>query len=285
MTTPWIKLEAFSDYFPEVEGSVKVHHCKDGRHNDRFYLTRTSDGRVLGYCFHCGGRGVYTPSRRAFKESQSNVRKPPPTTTKDPFKAWDVPPLDEWETSSRWCIQEWGKIPLDIRKWWFLAGLNINEFNELGIKLLDGRMPAIPLRKDNEDLPTGLALRSFNKSLPKWILLGEKIQGCLGTETSTLVLTEDYLSALRCSRQYSALPLMGTSLSTENFKRVTNWSKSTQGRVVVWLDNDSPQVIHKAKNIYERLNLLVNCTLILTTKEPKHLKNDSDIAEIITDGN
>jgi len=53
----------------------------------------------------------------------------------------------------------------------------------------------------------------------------------------------------------------------------------------VWLDNDSPQVIHKAKNIYERLNLLVNCTLILTAKEPKHLKNDSDITEIITDGN
>ena len=277
--TTWIELEEFSDHFP-TEGTVKVHHCKDGRHNDRLYLTRTDDGKVIGYCFHCGGKGVYTPStcdRRAIKPGLKQ-------DSTDPFKAWDVPPLSEWETSHRWHTPEFVKIPLDIRKWWFLAGLNISEYKDLGVKLLEGKMPTIPLRKDNKEV-TGLALRTFDKALPKWILLGQKTQAILNNNSKILILTEDYLSALRCSRNYSALPLMGTSLSVDNFKRVTTWSTETGGRVVVWLDNDSPQVIHKAKNIYERLNLLVNCTLILTAKEPKHLKNDSDITEIITDGN
>ena len=277
--TTWIDLEQFADDFPG-EGTVKLHHCKNGRHNDRLYLTRTDDGKVLGYCFHCGGRGVYTPQacdRRALK------LKPKQQTT-DPFKAWNVPALDEWYTSNRWHTPDFGKIPLDIRKWWFLAGLNISEYKDLGVKLLDGKMPVIPLRNDNIEI-TGLALRTFDEKLPKWILLGSKSQAPFTIKTDppqVLVITEDYLSAVRCSRLGSALPLMGTNLSTENFKQVTNWHKETGGKVVVWLDNDSEVVVRKAKQIYDRLAPLVTCDIVLLKIEPKHLTNDSEIKEIIS---
>jgi hypothetical protein len=275
--TNWIKLEEFSDHFP-TEGSVNIHHCKTGLHNDRLYLTRTEDGNVIGYCFHCGGKGVYTPSacdRRALKPGP----KQDPT---DPFKAWDVPVLDEWYTSNRWHTPDFGKIPLDIRRWWFLAGLYISEYKDLGVKLLDGKMPAIPLCEDNKEV-TGLALRTFDKALPKWILLGSKSQAPFTVKTNPqiLILTEDYLSAVRCSRLGSALPLMGTNLSTENFKQITNWYKETGGKVVVWLDNDSEAVVHKAKQIYDRLTLLVKCDIILIKAEAKHLTHDFEISEII----
>jgi hypothetical protein len=49
----------------------------------------------------------------------------------------------------------------------------------------------------------------------------------------------------------------------------------------VWLDNDSEAVVHKAKQIYDRLTLLVKCDIILIKAEAKHLTHDFEISEII----
>ena len=272
----WINLSEYVDKFPD-SGSVRLHHCKEGRQNDRFYLTRADDGKILGFCHHCGGKGVHVPTA----EERRNIR-PSTERQSDPFKSWDVPPLEQWHTSDSWHTPEWGKIPLDIRRFWFVNGLNISEYNDLGVKLLNGKTMAIPLRKSNSEV-TGIALRPLKEGLPKWIILGEKQQVPFSQidKTKVLVLTEDYCSALRCSRFGAALPLMGTSLSTASYKQVVGWWKEGR-RVYVWLDNDSDVVVSKAKRIYEKLALTVECAIILVKVEPKHFRNNSEILEVIS---
>jgi hypothetical protein len=77
--------------------------------------------------------------------------------------------------------------------------------------------------------------------------------------------------------------LLGTSLSAGSFEQVTSWWKGKEGRCVyVWLDNDSDIVVGKAKQIYERLALTVECGIILVKAEPKHYRNNSEILEVIS---
>ena len=274
----WINLAEYSDQFPE-SGSVRLHHCKDGWQNDKFYLTRTDDGGVVGFCHHCGGKGVHSPTATERRSAKPNSKQ-----QSDPFKSWGVPPLDEWSVSNRWQMPEWAKIPLDIRRFWFLNGLNISEYNDLGVKLLDGKMMALPLCKRDSEV-TGIALRPLKEDLPKWIILGEKQQVPFSQidNADLLIITEDLCSALRCSRFGAALPLLGTSLSAGSFEQVTSWWKGKEGRCVyVWLDNDSDIVVGKAKQIYERLALTVECGIILVKAEPKHYRNNSEILEVIS---
>ena len=278
----WIDLLEYREHFPD-SGTIKIHHCKTGRHNNRLYLTRTPERKVIAYCFHCGGRGVYTPDAGE-RRTLASATPPPPPLRMDSFKSWNVPPLSEWHKSDRWSTPEWEKIPLDIRRWWFLAGLNVSEYKDLGVKLLDRKMPAIPLCKNKSlDGVTGLAVRTFDENNPKWILFGERVNAPftqLANCSDVLVLVEDFLSAMRVSRLAGALPLLGTSLSSEQFKLVTGWWRKGR-RVLVWLDNDSPQVIHRAKELYERLALVVDCGIVLTPIEPKHFKNDTQIEGVI----
>jgi hypothetical protein len=74
---------------------------------------------------------------------------------------------------------------------------------------------------------------------------------------------------------------MGTSLSSRNFKDVLSLSKSTGCKVLVWLDNDSPLVIQKAKEIQESVANIVNCGIILLTREAKHYRNDKDLLNVL----
>ena len=276
----WINLAEYADQFPE-SGSVRLHHCKEGWQNDKFYLTRTDDGKVVGFCHHCGGKGVHSPTATERRSVKPNSKQ-----QSDPFKSWGVPPLDEWSVSNRWQMPEWEKIPLDIRRFWFVNGLNISEYNDLGVKLLDGKMMALPLRKRDSEV-TGIALRPLKEDFPKWIILGEKQQVPFSQldNADLLIITEDLCSALRCSRFGAALPLMGTNLSAGSFEQVTSWWKRKEGRCVyVWLDNDSDIVVGKAKQIYERLALTVECGIILVKAEPKHYRNNADILEVIRRG-
>lgn len=274
-----IDLAPYEEHFPET-GSVRINHCKEGDSNRKFYLTRVEGGGVVGYCHHCCQSGFYRPSVAQRRISGRTSHCQPDSA--DPFKRWGVPELAKWETCDRWETVPFGDLPLLTRKWWFSNGLNVSEYEAAGIKLLDGNRLTIPLSGDNKSI-TGLAIRPLKDNLPKWILLGSKLVAPftqVETPPDTLVLTEDYCSALRISRSYATLPLMGTSLNSNGFSLITKWYKEGR-RVLVWLDNDSQAVVHRAKDIRKQLSPFVDCGIILLKKEPKHFIHDSEIREVI----
>jgi len=272
----WINLQAYQEYFPE-SGQVRINHCKSGEANRKFYLTRQETGEVVGYCHHCGGRGVH-------KASYSEMRQLKPDKTykgECAFQKWKVPRLDLWDSDERWQQVPFEDLPLLTRRWWFKSGLNVSEYEMAGIKMLDGNKFTIPLYCEGN--LTGLAIRPMKDTLPKWLMLGSKNVSPF-TQTNpgndTLILTEDYLSALRLSRYYSTLPLLGISLNDKVFSLITKWNKAGR-KVVIWLDNDSLQVKQNAKQIYKKLEQFVKCGIVLIEKEPKHFLHDHEMREVI----
>jgi hypothetical protein len=276
----WIDLEPYEEYFPQVvgaAGTVNIHHCKEGRHNDRLYLTLTEEGKIIAFCHHCGGTGVHTPRQQQRKPLRASL-----TPSSDSFKKWGVPPLKDWSTCGRWKRVPFEDLPLLTRKWWFQNGLNVSEYEDAGVRCLDGSQFTIPLTWEGQ--VSGLAIRPFKEKLPKWIQLGSKQVAPFTQADSSpdiLVITEDYLSALRLSRYYAALPLMGTSLNSKHFLDITKWYK-TNRKILVWLDNDSSMVVQKAKDIRKRLAVAFRCGMISINREPKHFRNDSQIREVVS---
>jgi hypothetical protein len=269
-----IDLAQYAAHFPTAVGeSVRINHCKQGEGKRKFYLTRKANG-VVGYCHHCGGSG--------FSGTQQTLPLEVTTETTTPNKQWSS---QNWQDFSTAPFQ---KLAKEIRVWWFKAGLNVSEYNRLGVKVKNTSSLSIPLFDKPEGLPdrgvTGVATRHFKENFPKWMIDGSKVVFPFtqaDDPANLLVLTEDYLSAVRCSRHCYALPLMGTSLSSRNFKDVLSLSKSTGCKVLVWLDNDSPLVIQKAKEIQESVANIVNCGIILLTREAKHYRNDKDLLNVL----
>lgn len=265
-----INMYDYVAYFPtSLDESVRIEHCKKDKR--KFYLTRKHNG-VVGFCHHCGGSG--------FLSEQSALPLDGEVFVKPKRKG-------EWKPEQ---YQEFHAVPFqklskEIRVWWFEAGLNVSEYNNLGARTNNSYSVSLPLRRAPGAL-TGMATRNFKQGYPKWMLSGSKIV-CPFTQSENpaglLVITEDYLSSLRCSRHCYALPLMGTNMSTDNYRHILEWYDVPRetSRVVVWLDNDSPSVIQQAKDIQKRLANTMKCGIILLTREAKHYRNDRDLVDVL----
>jgi len=301
-----IDLREYKEHFPE-SGSTRINHCKEGNSNRKFYLTRRDeDGIILGYCHHCGGSGSYRlvgerKVRGSAKHETSfqTAIRPNGASGDDSFAKWRVPQLEDWNSSDRWEEPSFSDLPSRVKRWWFSNHCLIKEYNSIGIKMLDGKALAIPLflgtRYEMTREPTGLALRPLQDDLPKWILLGSRNQTpmgqwvskkCAKIDTPLLVLTEDYISALRCSRFSCAMPLMGVNLSDWHLNQVIQWRTAAlkeyeECLVMVWLDNDSHLVKQKARKIHQRLTNLFPTVILKGDREAKHFVNDSELEDYL----
>ena len=73
---------------------------------------------------------------------------------------------------------------------------------------------------------------------------------------------------------------MGTRMSDVHFETALEFD----GRVVIWLDNDSREVIKTARNYASRLTSLKSCDLITENIEPKHIIHSMDLHGYLTNG-
>lgn len=99
----------------------------------------------------------------------------------------------------------------------------------------------------------------------------------MGGSSSTVILVEDVLSALRVSALgWDALALCGTELHPEaaNFILTEGYK-----RAIVFLDGDNPTVQMKTRTIAKKLSWL-STTIIETGQDPKNYP-DSQLAEIL----
>ena len=124
--------------------------------------------------------------------------------------------------------------------------------------------------------------KNFNPkraSKAKYYNVGEKsesrtIYGVHDRRSSTLVLTEDAVSALKVSRIADAKPLLGTSIPREQIAAF----KGPYNRLVVWLDADKWR---EGRAIADAAKLLgLSTKTVLTDKDPKEY-NISKIKEFL----
>jgi len=83
-----------------------------------------------------------------------------------------------------------------------------------------------------------------------------------------IVLVEDAMSAIKVSRQFDAMPLLGSSLS---YEKIMILKHSGHGKIFVWLDHDK---YNNALTIAERFkNIGVPTEVICTDLDPKMYDN------------
>lgn len=97
-----------------------------------------------------------------------------------------------------------------------------------------------PLYDEDKNLK-GIQYRALHDvpGMPKYVTKGHKPPYIgLNSDSRTLVITEDILSAIKVNTWANTLCLLGTSLSLEHKKFISN-NKDKFDKVITWLDNDA----------------------------------------------
>ena len=202
------------------------------------------------YCFRCG----YSSGRKSFTRTEqkptSQIVLPSDVTTELPFEAKDwlkqyqLTRLDTNRNHIMWS-DKWSRIIFPY-------------FNESELLAWQGRYVG-------ED-----------KSKAKWFSQGKihEIIHPIKVVARKAILVEDIVSAIKLSNYTGAIPLFGSSLSTQQILRL----KTVVNEVWLWLD---PDVRNKSVKFAHVCNLLgLTAHVIFSDKDPKE-HDHTDIANIL----
>lgn len=275
-------------HVPSNTGQVKINHdnCPAGVDTkQRLYIRRKEDGSVVWYCHHCNGRGAQntTPRRR----------------TRDTGYTSGVEGQRSVAEGANWRSEPYirksyteGYKHCSIKARAFLSPIDPADVDAYGIA---------QLHKDKSEVynervcipcysATGLCAVQYRRISDtddrKYITLGTGYfdsyylrRGHRSYETSTLVITEDVLSAIKVGGRYRSIAL----LNSLRIKELENILKVAKGydRVVVWLDNDNYYVKRNARRLAREIGLHVKDVLLVTGyTDPKHYTMEK-IAEVV----
>ena len=244
---------------------VNVHHCKEGRGNDRLYIKRTTDGYIYN-CFHCGQSGGI----RASSLEGPGIRVRPDRAARSPVSSPTSIPRDGEGDVGRWPPQARG---------WVGRYLSAGEVNEYGL-LYSPRLRRVILpvhrggtllgyqtrRIYDDDEGPKYATYTVNPSL---FYLHTHPVGV--DATPVCVVVEDMLSAIKCRRFVSSAALFGVSLKDtllgEMVRQHSKW--------LIFLDDDNLQVKAAARKLKKRLDIFGECGIIEGVgKDPKGCTDD-----------
>jgi len=276
----WLDKEDFVPFASENLGEeVHVHHCKQGRNNDRLYIKRETNGDIIAYCHHCGARGIH---RESGTRNIHTKRLLSHHEAKDSSGALALPKDIEFN------INKW---PVDARVWPMKYGITEDELNANrvgysersgGIVLptfdAKGILSAFSVRFDKNGIErfkkyTGRSpakyrtYRAKNVTGFNRLFVADKAHGTsiIGSKL-VAVLVEDVLSAIKVSRIAEGIALQGTGIDDE---AVFTLAKKYD-IIFIWLDNDNNQVKKSQSKLIKRLQLYNrNINIIYTDRDPK----------------
>jgi hypothetical protein len=261
----WLKYNEFVPYAPDEAGrTIAMSHCRADK--ERLYITRQQDGlTILAYCHHCGKRGYYNERQKA---NITTLTQRKLALDKDNNYNYTLPKDLEKD------VNKW---PKDARVWIVKYGITDKEVGDYGIGYSD-RMGGVVLPVYDSD---GLALfttRLFtaSPSNPKYYTVGNRphaVWYCSNsTNSDAVVVVEDVLSAIKCSRYISSCAILNTHLSDSGVALLTKRHKE----FIVFLDDDNAEVKRKQLEIQRRLSVFGNTHIIHSMgKDPKeHSDNE-----------
>ena len=269
----FLKHKEFLPFAPD-SGWVRINHESPdcGGDSKSMKIEVQSDGNIFAYCHRCGKSGNYgSPYHTARKDKKGHSSSGSPSP------------------SSRQRAQGYSRSSSDMSTWSeearrfiFKAGLSSREGVANAIRY-DKEIDGVYLTVFNGTETIGYILRRFNYSGPKYINdfdhdTGPRIfvpQPVVAS--STVVLVEDILSAIKVGRQYAAVALLGTGCNIET----TKWLISNFKRFIIFLDDDNKIVKRQQRVLKNTFDVLGEAKIITGVgKDPKHLSN-SELREII----
>lgn len=246
---------------------ININHpnCPAGRDTKKRLYIKNKSGTLLGWCHHCrSGGGKGGGNRRHIRDRQEVVQ------------TWDIKlPYDmTWEQNVgglAW-LNKYGITPVERKLY------NIGWSDHLGRVILpvydtDHVLVAWQQRRilPHDTMPKYLTDKRPDVRYP--MFLGTKL-----FDGDTVVLTEDILSAIVVGRQCAAIALLGTNLTERNRDKIIALGYS---KVVVWLDDDNPDVKKAQRTIRKRLENFADVRVITGhDRDPKET-TDEEIRAVL----
>jgi hypothetical protein len=258
---------------PMEEGEqVNVHHCKEGKGNDRLYIKRTASGYLYN-CFHCGKSGGVRASSLEGADHAPRVKSV--RRTGERLSAASLP---------RDATGEWSEFHPRGRAW-LGRYLTSGEVRDNGILYSpsirrvvlpvhrDGRLVGYQTRRLFDDDPAPKYMSYTSSPADYWYL-----RDTFGSMGGSCVLVEDMISAAKCSYHIPSAALMGTNLKDSLLARLV----SMYDKYLIFLDDDNAQVKASARKIKKRLDIFGECVIIMGVGcDPKDLPH-SELERMLT---
>lgn len=255
-----------------------VHGC-GADHKRRLDISRVDkNGQqcILFNCHHCGNGGKYIPpvSVGSLATEKTGCSHGVDGRTHQTDQNFSLSLSDYAIASHR--IREW---PVEARYWLSQYDIRIEDVELFGIayspKLRRVLLPVFT--KDGLVSMQGRAV--FANQQPRYLTCrihpGE-LYFQREDKSEDIVIVEDYLSALKCSRVLCSTALFTTTMSDAHLNEIVSKYK----RAFIWLDNDNAIVRANSVKLATRLSQFIEVREILTTKDPK-CYSASEIREIL----
>ncbi len=264
MKLKWTEVQGL---VPELPGTNHGYHCKEGKGNDRLYVTLKDSGEVLAYCHHCGARG-----RFSMDVSKYAVSPRTPTYAGSGVKKVTLP-YD--------LVEDFTKFPSNVQGWITKYGITPREAEQASI----GYSPSL----DRVILPCyykgeleGFEARSITGAEPKSLHYGSRLQQAWPhlTNEKSICLVEDYLSGIKVNRFVNTHVNFGTHLTNDKVKRLKEqFPKVTEA--FIFFDNDNSQVKGLQLQAKKLIEVLwgIEAVVVLSNKDPKE-HTDQELKEL-----
>lgn len=228
------------------------HDCGTGR---TMVVAATPEG-WNAYCWRCSDKGFKPAPTPSLAERIARLKEK--EAVDDDARRTLAPPLPADFNPSDW--------PLYARVWLYRAGLSNDSINAAGL-YYNGRLDRVVLPVFQMGKLVYWQARGFDKGRAKYInpsVDKSKLAARFGSG-DTLVLTEDFLSAVRVGEVTEAWSILGTALSDALAADIAAAKKP----VAIWLDPDGAGRKARGK-ILRTLSLLgVDARIIRTDTDPK----------------
>lgn len=293
-----------------VGQQTHIHHCKQGKGNDKLYIKRLNHGSVL-FCHHCGKSGFVfgdgVPAK--FLQKEASVYTNNGNVSSSERSVASV--SNGEEDSSRNRAGGSGgtderiqfSLPRDasrsIRGWssphpklWLTGnGIKVDSLKDFEIYWSE-TMGALIFPQRHQGELVGYQYRYFppKPDCPKYVTstkpgfirknnyLDVVINSSIPTRTGLIVIVEDYISAIRVADLgYEVSPLWGSAL----YDGQLQYLLQNYNKFVIMLDNDNNQVKIKQRRIAERIKAHgKSCVVIYLDKDPK-AHSDEELNSIL----
>lgn len=282
----YLRYEEFVPYASDkVDVEVHIHHCKSGKDNDRLYIRRTNDGRIVAKCHHCNQSGSYrTNIPKTFEAVRQKYRADKRAQQNNTGMSGSRPDYRGSTTEVRLprdCEQYTNRVAwtAQARHWLSQYGLTSSEIVRAGISYspYTNRI-YFPVYYAKE--LSGYLSRGLDKDSPKWLAKYKQrsaffVLYSTAPSSNRCVIVEDIVSGILCSRYDNTYVALGTYLSEEGLSRLKDYTE-----FLVFLDDDNPQVKMNQLKMKKQLELFGTVQIVHAGTDPKKLK-ESELCRVL----
>lgn len=244
--------------------SLRVSHCNP---SDKSAVTSAGEHGWSLYCFRCGGTVEFEPYPELSLQDKLNKLNQARQADEYHEYATTLPQPVEFSLS---------KWPITHRVWLHKAGLTNDDIAMLGI-YYNSKTDRVVLPVMRGERVVYWQARGFDTSRAKYInpSIADPPAAKFG-EGSSIVLTEDYLSAFRVGQHTEAWALLGTALKPGVLSELLPY----QGTIKIWLDPDFAGQ-SKGRDAARLLRTYGKSVVMLHSDRDPKLLSSSEIKDIL----